>query len=176
MIIMLILSNLSFRWTKTMQTLNDIKKFWFSKFWNNHSQPWFVTLQESAAEETTVKRRGRPPGSRNKGRASGTNTGASQQTQRRASRQRSNPKSNAAQEAAVDDPLFIDSEACDAEGSGTNTTQNENDGENYEEDDEDGRYTLVWIYDDLFSNSQMNLRLILICLFYQLGEQVFDLI
>ncbi|XP_063612740.1 GDNF-inducible zinc finger protein 1-like [Penaeus indicus] len=94
--------------------------------------------QESAAEETAVKRRGRPPGSRNKGRSSGTNTGASQQTQRRTSRQRSNPKSTAAQEAAVDDPLFIDSEACDAEANGTNTTQNENDGENYEEEDEDG--------------------------------------
>lgn len=186
MIIMLILSNLSFPSPKLNITWSSLKQWgrsfkknnliclstakycnnfrkestlkWYSEnfyiansvrnslYWSvaKYFQHLCVTLQESAAEENAVKRRGRPPGSRNKGRSTGTNAGASQQTQRRASRQRSNPKSNAAQEAVVDDPLFIDSEACDTEANGTNSTQsNENDGENYEDDDEDGRYKSV---------------------------------
>ncbi|KAG7155655.1 Zinc finger and SCAN domain-containing protein 22-like [Homarus americanus] len=95
--------------------------------------------QEPDTDETTrVKRRGRPPGSRNKTRADTSSPQVNQPSPRRTVRQHTVHRVSTVQEAAVDDPLYQEPEACEVTVTGSDVAvkdhEVEEDGEEEEEE------------------------------------------
>ncbi|XP_045604768.1 GDNF-inducible zinc finger protein 1 isoform X2 [Procambarus clarkii] len=64
-------------------------------------------------ESSKTKRRGRPPGSRNKSRTTSSNPQVNHPLPRRTVRQRTVQRVSTVQEDAVDDPLCVESDACE---------------------------------------------------------------
>ncbi|KAK8735196.1 hypothetical protein OTU49_005556 [Cherax quadricarinatus] len=93
--------------------------------------------QEPDSNETaTTKRRGRPPGSRNKARTISTNPQVNHAAPKRSARQRTVQKNNPVQEAAIDDPLYEESDACEMTLTASHVTIKEHEEEEDLEEEE----------------------------------------